>query len=1022
MIRIDVNIKNKSFNAVYDPGSTISLINEDIVKRLKTTFFKDRKLLSTINGHSFSAGRAFLKVRIGNIVSYIDFHVVKNKNFNYQLLLGLDAIQRFKLLQNENLDIFQRDMQANTYLKIGKPTEVFALGPGSRVNVVDRGEFVENFVNLCTAVDESDHNLTAEQKKKLMKLIDENIDCFATDKFDVGRVKSGEAQIRMLSDKIISQRPYRCSLEDKREIEAQVKQLLDKGLISESCSPFASPVTLAYKKEDGRKSRLCVDFRQFNKLVTPEAQPFPLIEDMMERLADAVYLTVIDINSAFWAIPIVLQDREKLAFVTQDGHYQFNVLPFGFRNSPAIFTRILTSILRKHGLKDFAMNYMDDILVYSKTFDEHLEHLNRVLRAINEEGFKLKLTKCRFARSSVNYLGHTISRNQIRPIFDGLKAIRECPRPQTASEVRRFLGKVNYYNRFIENCTNKMEPLHQLLRTGVVFEWTEEREKAFQELKDYMCSQPVLQLYDPNKLIYIYSDASGVGVGAVMKQEDEQGILHPVSYFSKKLPETMRNRRDAIYLEALAIKEAICCWQHRLMGREFVVVTDHKPLLTLKVKARPDTDLGHLVMFLSQFNFRIVYQEGSKNIAADWLSRYPASEWIDTDEPLRVTNLLELSEIEQDQENNPDLDKELLRRAKIVFKIRRGRKRVIISPTLGEELLRRLHRENHIGANAMLNTIRPFYYFKKMDEAARRLTDDCEICIRYKTRTRRRNGQLDKLGPPKKPFEVMSLDSVGGFGGNNSTKRYLHCLTDHFTKFAWTATTRGQQAKDIENLVRQVADKHQIGLLLADQYASIRARDLKKFAKERKFDLIFTAADCASSNGNVERLGQTLVNRIRCKFNDGNQNKSWATVAEQCTANYNETVHSVTGFTPKYLLTGEERTICPIATRASDLEVDRKLAFERLMKDHERNKKRVDKNRTDEPLEVGDLVYADAGNKINRNKLAALRQGPFAVRKRLSPLMFELDRRSRKMNVYHKAKLLKVRRRLANLPSPVAPT
>lgn len=414
------------------------------MKKLKIIFFKDRKLLSTINGHSFSAGRAFLRVRIGNIISYIDFHVVKDKNFKYQLLLGLDAIRRFKLLQNENLDIFQRDLKTNAYVKIGKPTEVFKLGPNSKVNVLGRGEFVENFVNMCTTSEESDHTLTPQQKNKLMNLIDNNIECFATDKFDVGHMKSGEAHIRLLSDKIVSQRPYRCSTEDKKEIETQVQQLLEKGLISESCSPFAAPVTLAYKKEDGRKSRLCIDFRQFNKLVVPEAQPFPLIEDMMERLADAEYLTVVDINSAFWAIPVVFEDREKLAFVTQDGHYQFNVLPFGFRNSPAIFTRILSSILRRHGLREFAMNYMDDILVFSKTFEEHLDHLNKLFKAISEEGFKLKLTKCRFARSSVDYLGHTISKNKVKPMFDGLRAVRECPRPLNVSEVRQFLGKVNY--------------------------------------------------------------------------------------------------------------------------------------------------------------------------------------------------------------------------------------------------------------------------------------------------------------------------------------------------------------------------------------------------------------------------------------------------------------------------------------------------------------------------------------------------------------------------------------------------
>ena len=987
----------------------ISLINESVLKRLRATFFKDKRLLSTINGSSFSAGRAFLRVKIGKLIGYIDFHVIKSDKFKFELLIGLDAIRKFKLMQSENLEVFQRDLTANTYVKIDKPTKLIKMSENSKVDLVERGEFVQNFVNLCTSTDENDHELSAEQKKKLQNLIDENINCFATDKFDVGRVKSGEAHIRLMGDKIAAQRPYRCSMEDKREIEKQVKELLEHGLISESCSPFASPVTLAFKKSDGARSRFCIDFRLLNKLAVPESFPFPLIEDMIEKTADCSFFTVVDINSAFWAIPIVAGDREKLAFVTHEGHYQFNVLPFGYRNSPAIFMRILSGILKKRNLTGFAMNFMDDILVFSRTFEEHLDHLNQLFKAIREEGFRLKLTKCQFAKRSINYLGHRISKNKVEPIEDGLRSIKECPRPKSAKEIRHFLGKVNYYHRFIDDCSNKMEPLFELLRKEAEFVWTERQEEAFQNLKDYMCTRPVLQIFDPNKLIYIYTDASGVGVGAVLKQEDEHGVLHPVSYFSKKLPAATKQRRDAIFIEALAIKEAICFWQHQLMGREFIVVTDHKPLKNLKLKARPDTDLGNLIVFLSQFNFRIIYQEGKQNVAADWLSRNPVYEWFEVEEPVRVTNLLELSEIEADQRSNPNLAEKRRKRSKVLFRVKKGKRRVIVSEALGKELLRRAHKKfGHIGATAMLNTLRPHWYFKKMDEAAKLFTGECQTCIMNKSRTKRRSGLLEKLGPPRRPYQVMSLDTVGGFAGNNSTKRYLHILVDHFSKFAWTATSTGQCTTDFVNLIKRVTDKNQITILLVDQYAGINTRELKDHLKREEVKLLFTAADHASSNGNVERLGQTMLNRIRCKFNDGNEKRSWAVSANECTAEYNSTVHSVTGFAPEYLLAGVEPKVCPVPTLARDLEEDRKTAFERLMKDHERNKRRIDKNRTEESIDVGDTVYADAGNKISRNKLRPLREGPFRVTKRRSPLMFELDRSGRKMNLYHKNQLLKI--------------
>lgn len=206
---------------------------------------------------------------------------------------------------------------------------------------------------------------------------------------------------------------------------------------------------MAFKKEENKKSRLCIDFRDLNKIIVPQAQPFPLIEDLMIKTRNCKFFTTLDINSAFWAIPLRIEDRKKTGFVTQEGHFQWNCLPFGLKTSPAIFQRILSNILRKYKLTDFTVNYINDILIYSETFEDHINHLTQLLEAIKTEGFRLKFTKCTFASDSVKYLGHIIQNNSIKPVKDNLISIKNFPVPKTQKNVRQFLGKINFYHEYI---------------------------------------------------------------------------------------------------------------------------------------------------------------------------------------------------------------------------------------------------------------------------------------------------------------------------------------------------------------------------------------------------------------------------------------------------------------------------------------------------------------------------------------------------------------------------------------------
>lgn len=1006
MIKVAVEVckrskKIKIKKSLYDSGSQISLINYRLLKRLNLKRIKSKAIFKSVNGTSFTDSRALIKIKIHKLKGWLNVYVVRNDKFSYDLLLGLDAIRKFKLLQDEELKIFQRVSDREF-----EPIEAGAEEDAGSVRFVNFNE------SINTAEFEVDlKHLNEDRKQKILDLIEKHESIFARNKYDIGQVKRHEAKIRLSELRYVAKKPYKTSFPDQKEIEEQIAKLLEHGLIEESSSPFAAPVTLVFKKEDGRRSRLCIDFRELNKIVVPEEQPFPKIDDIIVEAGKAKFYTVVDLNSAFWSIPVRRKDRHKTAFVTQKGHYQWRVLPFGLKISPACFQRILASIIRKHGLQHCCVNYIDDCLIFSDTFEEHVQHIDQLMTAIKEEGFRLKLLKCDFARDSVKYLGHVVSENKVQPINDNLRAIRDFERPKNVRKLRQWLGKINFYHRFIRNSGERLEPLHALLKKNVKFRWSESCEKAFEFVKSCLCAGPILAIFDRGKHSYIYTDASNYGLGAVLKQPDANGVLHPVAYFSKKLSPTQL-KQSVIYKECLAIKEAVSFWQYWLIGSAFTVVTDHRPLETLRVKARTDQPLGDLTHYLSQFSFRIVYSPGKLNAEADALSRSPVLEWFEEQEDeVKAVNLITIESIKSDQLQNVEeiaRDRRVLSEDGVKFKLLGNRKRIFVSRDFAKTLISRVHDlYGHIGPAHMLEIIRPFYYCRGLDGLVQRFYRRCEVCSKNKSRKSRDIGLLSYLGPATRPFQIVSLDTIGGFAGNRSTKKYLHLLVDHFTRYAYVRTSSTQNAADFISLVRPIVEKNGVELLLADQYTGVNSDKLKQFLADRGVEMLFTGVDCASSNGLNERLNQTLVNRIRCRTGE-NRRRAWTRIAEQCVKEYNMTTHSVTKFSPEYLLTGKKSEIVPLSLRReSDLESDRGIALQNSIQNHEKNKKRVDERRVEHEFKVGDLVLVHNGSKLNRSKLDELRSGPFSVIRRVSNSIYEIGsgKRKKEGNLYHISKL-----------------
>ncbi|UYV69036.1 K02A2.6-like, partial [Cordylochernes scorpioides] len=335
----------------------------------------------------------------------------------------------------------------------------------------------------------------------------------------------------------VRQRPYRVSPAERRVIQSEVEKMMETKIIRPSSSPWASPVILVRKKDGSL--RFCVDYRRLNKITNKDVYPLPRIDDALDTLSGSRYFSTMDMRSGYWQIEVDDKDREKTAFITPDGLYEFNVMPFGLCNAPATFERMIDNVLR--GLKwDMCLCYLDDIVVYGSTFKEHLTRLYKVLRCIQQAGLCLNYKKCHFASRQITILGHVVNEFGTQPDPEKVKAIVHFPKPRNISETRSFLGLSSYYRRFIKSYANKSRPLNSLLKKDEKFIWGEEQDESFRILKQELGSSPVLGHFIEGAETQAHTDASGYGLGAVLVQI-QNDAERPIAYASRTLTKAEKN-------------------------------------------------------------------------------------------------------------------------------------------------------------------------------------------------------------------------------------------------------------------------------------------------------------------------------------------------------------------------------------------------------------------------------------------------------------------------------------------------
>lgn len=466
----------------------------------------------------------------------------------------------------------------------------------------------------------TDH-LNNEEKQSIIHLCKKYEDVFFREGDNLSFTNKIKHEIKTTDDLPIYTKSYRYPHIHKNEVNTQIEKMLKQGIIKPSYSPWSSPIWIVPKKADAsglRKWRLVVDYRKLNDKTIGDKYPIPNITDILDKLGKCMYFTTLDLASGFHQIEVHPRDIEKTAFSVDHGHYEYVRMPFGLKNAPSTFQRVMDNVL-KDLQGTVCLVYMDDIIIFSTSLQEHILNLDKVFSKLRDANLKVQLDKCEFLRREIAFLGHIISETGLKPNPDKIIAIQNFPIPKTQKDIKSFLGLLGYYRKFIKDFSQLTKPLTSCLKKGATVKHTPQFIKCFETCKDLLTNDPILAYPDFNKEFILTTDASNVALGAVLSQ-GPIGKDHPICYASRTLTDSEQNY-STIEKELLAIVWATKYFRPYLYGRKFTIVTDHQPLRWLMSLKEPNSKLVRWRLKLEEFDYTIIHKPGKYNTNADALSR-----------------------------------------------------------------------------------------------------------------------------------------------------------------------------------------------------------------------------------------------------------------------------------------------------------------------------------------------------------------------------------------------------------------
>ena len=747
--------------------------------------------------------------------------------------------------------------------------------------------------------------------------------------------------------------------------------MVEIGAIRKSNSPWASAVVLVRKKDGSL--RFCIDLRHLNNRTIKDAYSLPRIEETLDCLNGAKIFTSLDLKSGYWQVEMEEESKPLTAFTVGPlGFFECKRMPFGLTNAPATFQRLMESCLGDLHL-NWCIIYLDDIIVFSETPGEHVKRLQGVFQKLAAAGLKLKPSKCEFFKKRIIYLGHVVSEKGIEVDPKKTEAVRKWPVPKTVTDVRSFLGFTNQYRKFIPKYAHVAGPLNELVsgdnskKKKKEVQWNPECQAAFEALKEHCCTTPVLAYANYKKPFRLHTDASDLGLGAVLYQQDEDGKNRVIAYASRTLNQAEKNY-PAHKLEFLALKWAVTSRFHEyLYGGEFAVYTNNNPLTYVLTSAKLGATGQRWIAALANYNFSLHYRSGKTNIEADALSRIPNAEGemsIDRDAIRAIANAMQIGEFSElnenpnlvicksatltprkfsnedwirEQKQDPEIgqillmlkgkkvdlesildDVNIMNRKKGRYILRNGllyKKCVsnnretgylqfVLPRVFRKQALEACHDEvGHLGIERMTSLLKDRFYWPKMESDIEEYVKTCPRCLKFKAIPEK--AELNIINVTR-PLELVHIDFLTIEAPRKDKDVNILVVMDHFTRYAQAYITRSQMAPVVANTLWEKFFVH-YGFpekILSDQGRNFESNLIAELCKLTQIKKLRTTPYRPEGNGSCERFNRTLISMIGTLPEELKIN--WPQHVSTLTHAYNCTRSNATGFSPYFLMYGRQ--------------------------------------------------------------------------------------------------------------------